>query len=211
MRSALRKVGVLLRRIAEAGPTRSGGDDSGDRDGLAGRGRSTRRSVRDDDAAHPGAASSTTSRAGSTAMRCAMDRALHPGLAKHSLGQDAGPVRTRSTLTTKDEMVEGDRARRRAAGGTSPIARSASTSPRCPGDIASVSRPFGRLRRISSSSPGRPTAGGSPERCGAGRLAMVHAPTETRRSPRSAPGVGRVRGHEQIARPLPRRDGLRRA
>ena len=38
-----------------------------------------------------------------------MDRALHPGLAKHALGQD--PARSdRLDLTTKDEMVEATRA-----------------------------------------------------------------------------------------------------
>jgi hypothetical protein len=34
-----------------------------------------------------------------------MDRALHPGLAKHALGQDAGRSGTLD-VTTKDEMVE---------------------------------------------------------------------------------------------------------
>jgi hypothetical protein len=35
-----------------------------------------------------------------------MDRALHPGLAKHSLGQDRGRTAVLD-LTTRDEMVEG--------------------------------------------------------------------------------------------------------
>ncbi len=37
-----------------------------------------------------------------------MDRALHPGLAKHALGQDANRSE-RLDLTTKDEMVEATR------------------------------------------------------------------------------------------------------
>jgi hypothetical protein len=37
-----------------------------------------------------------------------MDRALHPGLAKHSLGQDPGRSDTLD-VTTKDEMVEATR------------------------------------------------------------------------------------------------------
>ena len=37
-----------------------------------------------------------------------MDRALHPGLAKHALGQDAGRS-DRLDVTTKEEMVEATR------------------------------------------------------------------------------------------------------
>ena len=37
-----------------------------------------------------------------------MDRALHPGLAKHALGQDAGRSETLD-VTTRDEMVEATR------------------------------------------------------------------------------------------------------
>ena len=102
MRSALRKVGALLRTRRRA--ARSDMTDDPDR-GLA-RAR---------------AAAATGRRRGGDrgclldyfegwfdgdAVR--MDRALHPGLAKHALGQD--PTRSDTLdVTTKDEMVEATR------------------------------------------------------------------------------------------------------
>ena len=143
-----------------------------------------------------------------------MDRALHPGLAKHA---SARTPRAPGTLdmTTKDEMVEATS----AGGGRQrdvPDRAIRIDDRRRLGRHRERGRPLGRLRRVRAPGPDRATAGGSPARCGAGRMAMVRAPeeasaaTDRRRLAIGAPPAARtgarpLSGHHGFVE----RDGVR--
>ena len=211
MRSALRKVGVLLRRIAEQPGTRppTRGDDDDDRDGLAGRGG--RRDDPPDDAAAIRGCLLDYFEGWFEGDAARMDRALHPGLAKHALGQ--GPDRSDTLdLTTKDEMVEATRqGRGRSAGPSGP--RDPDRHRQRLGRYRERDRPFGGLRRVRA--PGQNHGRLADHR---DALALGRRPWSTRRLSarpprrRRPPGVGpreQMRARYPDVEGFVERDGVR--